>query len=93
MTIGSVVTGLNFLSALAAFAAAFLWHRSATVQIPHKEEADENGMYSAAIVVGDNTDFISTAFAQSTWSRRGAYAAAVAALFPGIALLLQSAAA
>ena len=93
LTISSVVTGLNFLSALAAFAAAFLWHRSATIQIPHKEEADENGMYSAAIVVGNNTDFISTAFAQSTWSRRGAYAAAVAALFQGIALLLQSIAA
>ena len=93
MTASTAVVILNLVAAMAALAAAFLWHKSATVQVLHKDEPDANGIYSAAIIVGDNTDFIGTVVAQSTWSTRGAYAAAIAAAFQGVALLVQSAAA
>jgi hypothetical protein len=46
-------------------------------------------MFSAAIVV-DNNDFIKTAMSQALWSKRAAYAAALAALFQGVALLASS---
>ncbi|WP_126403502.1 hypothetical protein [Ectopseudomonas mendocina] len=88
-----VVMYLNFGAAFAAFAAAYLWHKSATVKVPHKDEPDASGMYPAAIITDDNTDFIETASAQSVWSKRGAYAAAIAAALQGLALLIQSVAA
>ena len=93
MTVASTIILLNILAALAALTAAFLWHRSATVQVPHRDEPDANGIYSAAIIIGDNIDFVSTAVAQSTWSKRGAYAAAVAAFLQAAALIVQSVAA
>lgn len=90
MKIETAVTAINSFSAIVAFIAAFLWHRSATIQIPNKDEPDESGMYPASIIAGNNIDFIGTAFAQSQWSKRGAHAAALAAFLQGLALLLQS---
>lgn len=88
MTANSIVILLNFAAAASALLAALLWHRSGVVQVPHKDEPDASGLYPAAIVVGDNVDFISTAIAQSSWSKRAAYAAAAAAAFQGLALLI-----
>ena len=90
MTSTTAIMLLNFLAALFALAAAYLWHRSATVQVPHEDKPGPGGIYSAAIIVGDNTDFIGTTIAQALWSKRGAYAAAGAALFQGTALLIQA---
>jgi len=93
VTVNIAIVLLNLGAALSAFIAAILWHRSATVLVPYKDEADANGIHSAAIIVGKNTDFIGTAIAQSLWSKRAAYAAAIAAALQGIALSLQSVAA
>ena len=90
MSFGLLLVALNAVTALAAFVAAALWYRSATVQGPHRDEPDANGIFSAAIIVGENTDFIGTAMAQSLWSKRAAYAAAVAAGAQGLAFLLQA---
>ena len=93
MTVNAAIVLLNLGAALSAFIAAVLWHRSATVQVPYKDEPDASGIHSAAIIVGKNTDFIGTAITQSSWSKRAAYAAAIAAALQGLALLLQSVAA
>ena len=89
MTATSITTVCNISSAVFALAAAVLWYRSATVQVPHEEKPDADGMYPAAIVVDDN-DFIKTAMRQALWSKRAAYAAALAALFQGVASLATS---
>ena len=93
MTVNAAIVLLNLGAALSAFIAAVLWHRSATVQVPYKDEPDASGIHSAAIIVGKNTDFIGTAITQSSWSKRAAYAAAIAAALQGLALLLQCVAA
>lgn len=83
------VTQLNLISAAFAFLAAVLWFFSATTQVKHKDKIDYNGFYEAAIE-SDGNDVIESAKIQQKWSRRGAYAAAVAALFQGIALVISS---
>jgi L-aminopeptidase/D-esterase-like protein len=83
------ITIANTLSAVAALTAAFLWHRSATVRVTHKDNPDESGTYPAAIIVDDNVNFINTAMAQAMWSKRGSLAAAIAAALQGIVQLLQ----
>ena len=93
MTINAAVVALNFSAAVGALVAASLWYRSATVKVSHKDEPDASGMYPGAIVVDEDTDFISTAAAQAKWSKYAAAAAAIAAALQGLALLLQSLAA
>ncbi len=93
MRVDNAVVFLNIIAALCALIAAFLWYKSATVKVPHRGELDESGFNSAVLIINDNTDFIQTVVAQSTWSKRGAAAAALAALFQGTALLVQSIAA
>jgi hypothetical protein len=90
MTVAGTIVLLNVVAALAALTAALLWHRSATIQVLYRDDPDADGIHSAAIIINDKVDFISTAVAQSTWSKRGAYAAAVAAAFQAAALLVQS---
>jgi hypothetical protein len=80
---------INLVSALAAFAAAHMWYKSAAVNVPHEDKPNPRGVYPAAIVVDEN-DFVATAFAQARWNKRGAFAAAIAALLQGIVLLLPS---
>ena len=89
MTTTTIATLCNLSSAAFAFAAAVLWYRSATVQVAHEDKPGPNGMFFAAIVV-DNNDFIKTAMSQGLWSKRTAYATALAALFQGVALLASS---
>lgn len=89
MNTATIATACNFASALFAIVAAFLWYRSAIVQVPHKDKPGPDGWHSAAIVV-DSNDFIKTASSQALWSKRAAFAAALAALFQGIALLVPS---
>jgi hypothetical protein len=84
-------TQLNLLSAAFSFLAAFLWFVSATVQVKHKERVDADGWIEASITSNGN-DVIESGKLQQKWSRRGAYAAAVAALLQGIALVVSSSA-
>lgn len=81
-----VNTVLNVGSALAAYAAAMLWYKSAVVKVPHSAVLDPDGFSPASISVEGN-DFIATATAQSVWSKRAALVAAVAAFLQGTALL------
>jgi len=81
-------TQLNLLSAAFAFLAALLWLVSATVQVNHKEKVDAEGWIEASIT-SDGNDVIESGKLQQKWSRRGAYAAAVAAALQGVALLLS----
>lgn len=86
MTNITVAATCNFASAAFAFVAVVLWYRSATVQVPHEDKPGTDGWHSAAIVV-DGSNFINTAISQALWSKRAAYAAALAALFQGVELL------
>jgi len=85
MSGGTTVVLLNVIAALFALIAAFLWYKSATIQVPHQDEPDESGLHSAAIITRGNTDFLQTAVTQSIWSKRAAIAAALAALFQSAA--------
>jgi hypothetical protein len=93
VTANAAIVLLNLGAAPSAFVAAVLWHRSATVQVPYKDEPDASGIHSAAIMVGNNKDVIGTAIVQSSSSKRAAYTAAIAAALQGLALLVQSVAA
>lgn len=90
MSITVVVVSLNILAALSALAAACFWYRSATIRLLYEDEPGPNGIYPAAIITSDNTDFFRTDEVRSSQSRRGAYAAAIASSFQFLALLLQS---
>lgn len=74
----------SWLSAILAFVAALLWFKSATVRVPLPPPGEAKG----PDMVVDGHSFVGTVTAQTTWSRRAAVAAAVAAIFQGIAVLL-----
>ena len=76
---------LNITSAIAAYIAAMLWYKSAVVKVPYKDEPGADGFSQAGIIV-DGNDFIATAIASSTWSKRAAYAAALAAFLQATAM-------
>ena len=76
---------LNVTSALAAYVAAMLWYKSAAVKVPYKDEPGADGISQASIVV-DSNDFIATAIASSMWSKRAAYASALAAFLQASAM-------
>lgn len=76
---------LNIGSALAAYVAAMLWYKSAALKVPYKEKPGIDG-YSQACIVVDGTDFIATAIESSKWSKRAAYAAALAAFLQATAM-------
>ena len=80
---------LNCISALGAFVAAIFWYFSATASVPPNNQPDSDGWIQGGIEV-DGKDFIASALAQQNWSRRGAYAAALAALCQGIAMGLAA---
>jgi hypothetical protein len=82
-------TQLNLLSAVFSFLAAFLWFVSAMVQVKHRDRVNADGWIEASIT-SDGNDVIESGKLQQKWSRRGAYAAAVAALLQGIALMVSS---
>ena len=89
MTMANTISMLNAASALAAFIAAALWHQSAVAKCPVSNKPDASGWVPAYISV-DDQDFIKSARLQQKWSRRGALAAAVAAVFQGLALAMSA---
>ncbi|MFN3657678.1 MAG: hypothetical protein ACK4UO_10530 [Pseudolabrys sp.] len=76
-----MVDGVSLLSAFFAFAAAILWCLSAKVQIPDiRDNIDE--------LVNDLNASTQSLRRQAKLSSWGAYAAAAAAIFQGLSLLL-----
>jgi hypothetical protein len=76
----------NALAALFALTAAALWYVSARVRVPLKP----GGTGNPEMVV-DGFAFVATAKAQTVWSRRAAFAAAIAATFQALGLALATA--
>ncbi|MCA0327766.1 MAG: hypothetical protein LCH89_19535 [Proteobacteria bacterium] len=79
---------MNLLAALLALLAAFCWYRAATATVRYVDKPDEHGCYPAAILDDDGNDFGASAKLQQEWNRRGAKAAALAALVQGVVLLM-----
>lgn len=73
---------LNYGAATTAFIAAFFWFLSAFVKGVSKEKPDESGFISASIIVNGG-DLSKTMRKQSKYS-------AVAAVFAGLAAVLQA---
>jgi hypothetical protein len=76
-----IATIANVVAMVSAIVAAALWYKSAVVKVA----LTPGGTGSPEILV-DGYAFVSTAKAQTSWSRRAAVAASVAALFQGIGL-------
>jgi len=76
----------NALAALFALTAAALWYVSAKVRVP----LTPGGTGNPEMVV-DGFAFVATAKVQTVWSRRAAFAAAVAAVFQALGLALVAA--
>lgn len=83
-----MTTTINFISAVAALGAAIMWAYSAKLRIQFDESEVPKDFGSIALIDDDNSDILKTLNAQSLWSARAAYMAAVAALCQGIGLLL-----
>lgn len=81
------IAAFNWLSMLFAFAAAALWYVSAVVRVKALPEGQGRG--HPEIIVQGNA-FIATAHRQALWNRWGAGAAATAALFQGLEMLVAS---
>ena len=88
-SVSEVIIVFNILAAILAFAAAYLWHKSATIKIPFRDGPGAKGIYPSALIIDGNNDFIDTAITQSRWSKWAAYAAGASALFQGVSLLIQ----
>ena len=73
----------NALAALFAFAAAVLWYISAKIRVPLA-----SGDTGNPEMIVDGFAFVATAKAQTVWSRRAAFAAALAAMFQALGLAL-----
>lgn len=76
----------NALGALFALIAAALWYKSAMVRVPLKP-----GSMGSADMVVDGSAFVATANTQTAWSRRAAFAAAVAATCQALGLAFETA--
>ena len=75
----------SWLSAFLAIVAAVLWYVSSKVRVlsPSKE-----GIKGPDMILEGRYSLVGTAAAQARWSSRAAVAAAAAAIFQGIAVLL-----
>jgi len=83
-----MTTFIDIISAISAFAAAILWVYSAKVRVKFDESIPgKDG--DIAIIDDDNSDLLKSLRAQSEWSVKAAYMAALAATFQGIGLLLK----
>lgn len=83
----------NLLSGIAAFGAAFLWIRSATISVVYDPNgvADADGWHSAALTKtkdGVEIDIVATLGAANKWNSYAAYTASVAAFAQVLAAVL-----
>lgn len=76
----------NVMAMLLAALAAWFWYKSAAVRVP----ANHGNKMGPEIIVEGHA-FIATAMKQTSWSRRGAMAAAVAAFFQAVGLFASMA--
>ena len=82
---------LNWLSAISALIAAYLWYRASTVTVPPLTAPATGGWQPAQIIVtskGVDQDPFLTAARSSKLNARAAMAAAIAALLQGVSTLL-----
>jgi putative heme iron utilization protein len=85
----TVKAGVNLLSALVAFAAAYWWLRSAQVRVSADGQTKPN---ERSMIYRDEigqVDLVATVRESSHWNAWAARAAAIAAALQGIGLLLQ----
>lgn len=82
---------LNVVSAVGTLLAAFFWFRSATVSLPAEDRPDENGMIQGSVSI-NGVDVSRTFIAQGKLGKKGAMAAALAALAQGLAIVIDVAA-
>ena len=81
---------LNWMAAVGALTAGLLWIQSARVKIlasQTENEKDADGMFPARITVG-GSDFIATAIEQARWNKKAAFAAALAAVFQAVGMMI-----
>lgn len=91
-----LIPTLNFLSAGAAFVAAYFWYRSTTVLAPYEPDKHKDEPSYGSMVLdrnGELFDGATTAALQAQANKRGALAAGAAAAIQGVALLIQAIAA
>jgi hypothetical protein len=81
-----MVRSLNVVSALFALAAAAMWFLSAVAQVKAKDVVGPDGWIESSLT-SDGNDVIESGKAQQKWSRRGAFAASVAAFFQAAAAI------
>jgi hypothetical protein len=80
--------GVNGLSAIFAFTAAYLWLRSAQVRVPADHQTKPNAHSMIYRDAKGQVDLVATVKNSSEWSAWAAKAAALAALLQGIGLLI-----
>jgi hypothetical protein len=80
-----VANHFNALAAVSAFAAAILWLVSATAHVKSRDEVGSEG-WTDPMLDSNGSDVLASAKLQQKWSRRGALAAAFAAILQGVAL-------
>lgn len=81
MSLIIIATIANVIAMVSAIVAAALWYKSGVVKVP----MIPGGTGNPELLV-DGYAFVSTAKAQTLWSRRAAIAASIAALFQGVGL-------
>ena len=82
---------LDSMTAVCALIAGLLWIQSARVKVSASQtenEKDANGMLPARITTGGG-DFIATAIEQARWNQKAAFAAALAAVFQAVGMMIR----
>jgi hypothetical protein len=80
---------LNLSAGLTAMISAYCWIKSSQAAVAHPH-AKQDGMFHDGSISLDGMDFFPTARLQSTWNKRAALAAGVAALCQGAAAGLSA---
>ncbi len=82
---------LAWMAAVGALIAGLLWIQSARVRVlasKTENEKDAEGTFPARITVGGG-DFIATVTEQARWNQKAAFAAALAAFFQAVGMMIS----
>jgi hypothetical protein len=83
---------LDWMAAIGALIAGLLWIQSARVKVLASQTENEkgaDGTFPARITVSGG-DFIATAIEQARWNQKAAFAAALAAFFQAVGMMIPS---
>jgi hypothetical protein len=81
---------LDWMAAVGALIAGLLWIQSARVKVlasQTENERDADGTFPVRITVGSG-DFVATAIEQARWNQKAAFAAALAAVFQAVGMMI-----